>query len=218
MGRVRAIFPTHRVLASSRTMREDGELLEAWQRGDKRAAEALIERHYDAIAGFFVNKAGAHGDDLVQRTFLRCAENLTRFRTEGTFRAFLFGIARNVLFEHIRERARHGPSPDLHTSSLFDLQPGAVTLLSRHAEERLLLEALHRIPVELQLALELYYWEELSVDELAVALDIPAGTVKSRLHRGRALLRQALDAVPDATTEERDRLRARLDETAADEA
>jgi RNA polymerase sigma-70 factor (ECF subfamily) len=197
-----------------RIMVEDHELLGAWQRGDRQAAEVLIERHFDAISGFFRTKAHTHADDLVQRTFLRCAEHLDRFKADGTVRAFLFGIARNVFYEFLREKKRHGPEPDFSTSSLCDLQPGAVTQLSRRAEDQLLLEALHRIPIELQIAIELYYWDELSIDELAVALDVPSGTVKSRLHRARALLRDAIDAVPGALDDERAKLHARLDASA----
>ncbi|MEZ4372915.1 MAG: sigma-70 family RNA polymerase sigma factor [Polyangiaceae bacterium] len=51
------------------------------------------------------------------------------------------------------------------------------------ARSNRLVEALQRLPLDLQMAIELYYWEELSVAELAEALEIPAGTVKSRLHR-----------------------------------
>ena len=70
------------------------------------------------------------------------------------------------------------------------------TLLFRRAEERALVQALQGMPVELQIVLELYYWEELSVDEVAAAVEVPPGTVKSRLFRGRQLLREALERDP----------------------
>jgi RNA polymerase sigma factor (sigma-70 family) len=190
-------------------MQVDQELCGAWKRGDRKAAEQLIERHYDSVTGFFRTKAGAHADDLVQRTFLRCAEGIGGYREESPFRAFLFGIARNVLLEHIRGRARDGQTPDLHTSSIIDLQPGVATLVSKHAEQRLLVSALQRIPVELQIALELFYWEELSIDELALVLDVPAGTVKSRLHRARVLLREVMETLP-SSQEEKESLRSKL--------
>jgi len=64
------------------------------------------------------------------------------------------------------------------------------------AQQRQLVQALQRLPVELQIALELYYWEELSIDEIAAAVEIPSGTVKSRLYRGRTLLREMIDNAP----------------------
>lgn len=190
-------------------MRDEAALHEAWKAGDRAAAEELIERHYDSIVAFFRTKAGAHADDLVQLTFLRCAENMASFRGEASFRAFLFGIARNILFEHIRGRVRDGHVPDLNVSSILDLQPGVATLASQHAEQRLLVAALQRIPVELQIALELFYWEELSIDELAAVLEVPPGTVKSRLHRARGLLREAMENLP-SLREEKESLRAKL--------
>ncbi len=191
-------------------MREDADLLAAWATGDRAAAAELIERHYDAVVGFFRTKAGPEAEDLVQRTFLRCAEAASTFRGDGTYRGFLFGIARNVLFEHIRDRSRHGQVPiDFNTSSIFDLRPGIATLASQHAEREVLVAALQRIPVELQLAIELHYWQELSIDELAAALGVPPGTVKSRLHRARALLREAMESLP-SSSETKASVRAKL--------
>lgn len=181
---------------------EEGQLVEAWRGGDRAAGEALIERHYDAVARFFASKAGGQADDLTQRTFLLCAGSIAGFRAEGSFRGFLFGIARNVLYEHIRGRLRDARiEPDFTASSLADLAPGVATLAGRRVEQRILGQALHSIPLESQLVLELHYWEELSVEELGEALGVPPGTVKSRLHRARALLREAMRRVPSTPEE-----------------
>jgi len=194
-----AIVPAAPVLVSVHVT-DDAELLQAWRRGDRSAAEALIERHYDGVLRFFRTKAGADAEDLVQRTFLRCVEPASAFRGDSTFKAFLFGVARNVLFEHIRAIVRDKKAdPDFGASSILDLNPRASTVAIERAEQRRLVLALQRIPVDLQMTLELFYWEELSVDELARALDVPAGTVKSRLHRARGLLKEALDVMPGDT-------------------
>jgi len=179
----------------------DAELFAAWRAGDRTAGESLIERHYDAIARFFRTKAGEHADDLVQRTFLVCAEPGASFRGEGSFRSFLFGIARNVLYEHIRRRVRDGqPEPDFAASSIMDLAPGVATIAAQRAEQRLLVQALQNMPLESQLLLELYYWEDLSIDEVASVLSIPKGTVKSRLFAARSVLRDKMESM--ATTPE----------------
>jgi RNA polymerase sigma factor (sigma-70 family) len=204
------------VVASPPIMIDDHILIEAWRNGDNASAEVLIERYYDSIARFFASKAGNEADDLVQRTFLRCAEGIGRYRGDANFRAYLFGIARNVLYEHIRRRVRDGPvEPDFGASSLMDLAPGVSTIAAQRAEQRVLVMALQRIPLELQIVLELYYWEGLGVAELAEVLAIPAGTVKSRLHRARSLLRDAMERLP-ATPEEQRTVRALLQEWAAD--
>ena len=146
---------------------------------------------------FFRTKTDVGVEDLVQRTFLVCAERLHSYGGVATFRAFLFGIARNVLFEHLRARTRDGrPDAALGASAIIDLAPGVSTLAFRRAEQRSLVDALQRIPLKLQLVVELYYWEELGIDELAHLLDVPEGTVKSRLHRARGLLREAMARAP----------------------
>lgn len=183
---------------------DDAALLIAWAEGDREAATQLIERHYAAIERFFAYKAKDAADDLVQRTFLACAESAARFRRDSSVRAFLFGIARNILCEHIRARARDGTAGiDFSAQSIVDLVPGVVTLVGQKAEQRLLILALQTLPLDLQVLLELYYWEELSVEELGQALEIPAGTVKSRLHRARQLLKDALETHPPDSDEGR---------------
>lgn len=177
---------------------DDRSVLSAWQHGDTDAGHALVERHYESVLRFFRTKAGDHADDLVQQTFLRCLQSAERYRGESSFKSFLFGIARNVLFEHIREKTRDGNAPvDFGVSSILDLSPRASTLLFQRAAERALVQALQDMPVEIQIALELFYWEELSVEEIASAVETPPGTVKSRLHRGRTLLRKTLAELAD---------------------
>jgi RNA polymerase sigma factor (sigma-70 family) len=182
---------------------DDHQLVEAWRGGDRGAGEALIARHYDAITRFFASKAGNQAEDLTQRTFLVCASSLDGFRAEGRFRAYLFGIARNVLYEHIRRRVRDGKNqPDFNASSIADLSPGVATLAARNAEHKVLGIALQNIPVDLQILLELYYWEDLRLDELAEVLGVPQGTIKSRLHRARSLLREAIERCPGTPEEQ----------------
>jgi RNA polymerase sigma factor (sigma-70 family) len=178
-------------------MTDDEALFAAWRAGDRGAGAALIERHFDALERFFATKAGDAAEDLVQRTFLTCTEAAATWRSDGSFRAFLFGIARNVLFEHIRGRVRHGSEPaDFSQSAIRDLSPGVSTLVQYRADQRSLVAALQRLPVDLQMLLELYYWEELGVEELANVLEVPAGTIKSRLHRARTMLAEAMEQEP----------------------
>ena len=64
--------------------------------------------------------------------------------------------------------------------------------MAKRREERLLLEALRSIPLDHQIALELYYWQEMTAAELAAVLDIPEGTIRSRLRRAKHLLEEQL--------------------------
>jgi RNA polymerase sigma factor (sigma-70 family) len=179
----------------------DLELVEAWKTGDQTSGGELVARHYDAILRFFRTKAGEEADDLVQATFLRCIEAATRFRGDSNFRSFLFGIAHNVLLEHIRRKVANG-KVDFGVSSILDLSPRVSTLMFIRTEQRLLVQALQRMPVHVQMVLEMYYWEDMSVDQVAEALGTPSGTIKGQLHRGRALLREAMQEIsPDVAAQ-----------------
>jgi RNA polymerase sigma-70 factor (ECF subfamily) len=175
---------------------EDVELLDAWKAGDTRAGAALFERHYPGVLRFFHNKAGEQGKDLIQRTFLRCLEARDRILPGSSFRAYLFGVARNVLLEHFRGLKRDGERLDEMQSTVQDMAPGPTpsSLLARKREVRLLLAALRKIPIELQIALELFYWEGMPAGEIAVAFGLPEGTVRTRLRRARQLLEQEIAA------------------------
>lgn len=182
---------------------DDLRLFRTWMTGDRDAGAALVERYYDAVVRFFRTKVGDHADDLVQRTFLLVSEAGDRYRAQASFRAFLYGVARNVFLEFLRACTRDRlQDPDFAVSSLIDLRTGISTRAARLEAQRLLIDCLQQLPVDLQLAVELFYWEGVTVAELAEIQGVPAGTIKSRLHRARHLLREALDRM-DATPPEK---------------
>jgi len=174
-------------------MRSDGELLAAWCEGDAGAGELLYERYFPIVFRFFSNKVGQDIEDLVQRTFLACTKHRDRVRDGSSFRAFVLVVARNQLHSHLRARYRGGEAVDLSTSSIADLGETASQLIGRREEHRMLLLALRRIPLEMQEVLELSYFEKLKGRELAEILDIPEGTVRSRLRRAIEALRVELE-------------------------
>jgi RNA polymerase sigma factor (sigma-70 family) len=173
----------------------DAELLTAWRAGDQAAGEALFARHFAAIARFFRNKLQGDIEELIQRTFLGCLEGQQRFSGEGSFRGYLFGIARNVLYTQLRTMQRRGQPIELDEVSLYELGPTASAVVAKQQEEQLLLDALIRLPLAHQLVIELFYWEELSVAEIAEALGVPVGTAATRLRRARQLLEAEMAAL-----------------------
>lgn len=179
-------------------MTTDGELLDAWRAGDRRAGRTLVERHFAAIHRFFHNKVSVGVEDLVQQTFLACTESRERFRGEGSFRGWLFGIANNILMMHFRKK--HGET-DSAIESAFDLGPSPSSVLVAKAEERLMLEGLRRIPLDYQIALELHFWEHMTGPEIAEVLGIPEATVRARLRRGRLALGEQVKALASSPAE-----------------
>ena len=171
----------------------DAELLEKWRAGDNDAGNHLVERHFMTVYRFFANKVSEDADDLIQRTFLACVEARDRVREGQNMRSYILGIARNTLFATLRKR-RRGETP-IGDMTMADVEGSPSRIAAGREEEKILLEALRQIPVGLQTVVELYYWEQLSVGEIAEILEIPPGTVKSRLFRARDALRERINSM-----------------------
>jgi RNA polymerase sigma factor (sigma-70 family) len=167
----------------------DLELLDAWRAADLRAGDLLFRRYFAQLSRFFRNKVDVGAEDLIQSTFLACVEGRDRFREASSFRTYLFAIARHHLLTHYRKRAR---AVDFTCSSVVDLGASPSGPLSRREETTALLRALRAIPLEYQVVLELTYWEGMTGPEVAEVLEMPANTVRGRLSRARAALREAL--------------------------
>jgi RNA polymerase sigma factor (sigma-70 family) len=184
----------------------DAVLLATAAKGDPRAFEPLIARHHLAVHRFVARRIGAsEAEDIVSETFE------VAFRRAGAFRPaaddarpWLLGIAANLLRRHYRREskmlrayARTGVDP-VARSTATDAGLDSET-------ERALAGALAEMRREHRETLLLHALGELSYDEIAVALDVPVGTVKGWLHRARALAaRHLADAglVPSAVDTE----------------
>lgn len=172
---------------------DDGALLEAWRAGERGAGQALIRRHYAAIFRFFYGKVPvAQCEDLAQQTFEVVCRRPDGYRGEGTFRAYLFGVARFVLLAWVRRHHRHvSPAEELLAGD--DPSPSGV-LLERQTL-RLVATALRTLALDEQILIELKDWEGLAQAELAALFGVPQPTVARRLQRARARLRAAVEAL-----------------------
>ena len=172
----------------------DTALLDAWREGDAEAGEALFARHFEAVHRFFCNKVWADDvDDLIQETFLGCVRGRERFTV--AFRTYLFGVARKQLLKHCDRWRRRHREEDYQTSRIAALDASPSQLAVDRQEQKLMLRALRRLPLDLQVALELFYWEDMKSIDIASVLDIPHGTARSRLRRGRDMLREAVESL-----------------------
>jgi RNA polymerase sigma-70 factor (ECF subfamily) len=167
---------------------QDEQLLDAWRAGDETAGRELFRRHFDAVFWFFRNKIDAGAEDLAQDTFLALVRNKETVGRHGSFRGYLFTVARSKLIDAIRSRATGGVVDPLQSSvAELGLSPSAV--IDGHRRQVQLLAALRRLPLELQMLLELRFFEQLSGPELAEVLGMPEGTVRTRLRRALELVR-----------------------------
>lgn len=183
---------------------DDRELLEAWAKGDNSAGTALIRRYFEPLNLFFINKVPeADRGDLIQQTLLNCTTAIDRFRGDSKVRTFVLSIARNVLLHYYRKKGRKFDKLDPLTHSVAEVSAsGAFTKLARAQKQQALLTALRQLPIDLQIVLELKYWEKLTADQCSVVLQTPTNTVSSRVRRAK----QKLAEIMKAAAEERDRL------------
>lgn len=170
----------------------DLSLLDRWCAGDQAAGNALFRVHFPAVYRFFEHKTAGEVDDLVQETFLECVKSRARFQRQSTFRTYLFAIARHVLFHHWRRQAAARPTLDFDDISIASLSTSAGSRLARGADRARLLSVLRTLPLDQQLLLEMFYWEDLDRDQLAEVFDVETATIGSRLFRARQALQVAL--------------------------
>lgn len=171
----------------------DFELVARWRDADTEAGNELVRRHYASVRRFFEVRLTHAAEDLTQRTFLACVEALERRSPHTSFRAYLFGIARNQMLMHLRKSSRldgmrqfdaDGDRPSRKTS--------LTAVFARCEQQQLLLRALVELPPDLQIAVQLYYWEGMPTAEIAEVAGVPASTVTTRLARARELVKRQL--------------------------
>ena len=174
----------------------DEHLLREWHAGNKRMGSELFHRHFASIQRFFRNKVFADDiEDLVQQTFLGCLESIESFRGDSSFRTYLFSIAKRRLYDYFRSRSRtqERRELDLRLSSVRDIGMTPSSAVAAAQEHVAIVESLQQLSVERQTLLELFYWEGLRGPELAAVLDVAPATVRTRLFRARAELKEILE-------------------------
>jgi len=172
----------------------DGMLAFDWRRGDRDAGNELARKCRPALTAFFRRRAAHDIDELVQVTLIACLEAVHHFEGRSTFKNFLFGIANNQLrMEHRSSRSRESKdrlyaSSDMGPSARERELPDPNELFTRSEEARIVALAMNDTPSPFREVIEMFYWDDLSVEQIAATLRIPVGTVKSRLARGRSIV------------------------------
>ena len=194
--------PALRWVILSPVHREDQDALVARaQDGDVRAFELLLAEHLPTVRRFARAFAQTEheADDLAQEALLRVYRNLRLFRWQSAFSTWLYAVVRNAFLDTGkgragRRRALEQPLGKEHEEHAGGVRPDDAAL--GEEERRRVWDALRRIPEEFRTAVVLFDIEGRTYDEVAAVEGVAVGTVKSRLHRGRAALRALLGDVP----------------------
>lgn len=159
------------------------------QLGDPLAWEELVRRWHPRLWRFVLGMLSdrTSAEDVLQNVWLRVIRSLVRLREPEKLSAWLYGIARSAITDRLREQYRHPPADEVSEVSDSDDSLKAVDVSD---SLRAGLAQLH--PADREVVV-LFYFEERSLDEVAEISRIPSGTVKSRLHRARRVIREALE-------------------------
>ena len=165
--------------------------------GDRDAFAALVDRHGVYVYNLALRLVGQpqEAEDLAQEAFVRAWRALPGFRAEAQFRTWLYRIVTNLCYNRLpRLRADLDSLPPDASAQLPDAAPGVERQLVNAELQDALRAAIAGLPPGYRLLITLRHLQGLSYEEIAVAADMPLGTVKTGIFRARRLLREALAA------------------------
>lgn len=176
----------------------DAELI-ARSLTDPRAFMPLVERHHRVLYGYLARRIGPdRAEDVTSETFTRAFALRERFdQTRADARPWLFGIAGNLLRNHARSEVRQLRAYQRHgvPAAADDDHAGIAARLDATSESPRLAAALEQLKPGDREVLLMFAWGEMAYEDIATALDIPVGTVRSRLNRARRIVQEHLEAI-----------------------
>ncbi len=179
------------------TVDPDRELVAAAAAGGREAFDELVRRHMTAMLTLARVLTGGRGDadDLAQEVFVRAWRSLKTFRGDSTFRTWLHRVAINVVRTSVAKEGRlrrlfAAPGPSDAPFDAADRSEGVETALVRR---QIIDRALAALPDELRVPVTLRDLQGLEYKEIAAVLDVPIGTVESRIFRARQRLKPLLE-------------------------
>ncbi len=171
-------------------MTHDELLVRRAQRGDQKSVDALLRQHYDTVRAvchrIIINSDDA--DDATQMALIAIVRALPSFDGRSKFSTWIYRIATNAALDEVRRIRRRAIPHDDATFSSLASQDGTQAVDAQMDVSA----ALNNVPEEFRVVLVLRHIADLEYDEIAVILDIPVGTVRSRLSRGRSQLSMLL--------------------------
>lgn len=175
------------------------QLIERCRAGDDEAFRELVDRHSSMVIGLLARSVPdrARVEELAQDVFLKIHRGLPYFRGEARLGTWIFRIVANVLAEEATTRRRAQLTASLDERDAdgdLRLEPPSIEQAYTVLELRdRVAKAIARLPPEYQIVISGHYFHGMRYDDLADALRLPLGTVKTHLHRAKRLLRQLLE-------------------------
>ena len=180
----------------------DDELIASYRSGNPEAFRILVERYTPLLYSFSYRMSGRaeESEDIVQETFVKLWKTLDRYKLGGTFRAWIYAIARNTVIDHLRKKKLPVVSDfdtaegkNVLTETVADPEAMPVEIIEKAERKKLLQAALNTLSPEDREVLVLHYSEEMTFDAIGTLLKQPLNTVKSRHRRALQKLQERFD-------------------------
>jgi RNA polymerase sigma-70 factor (ECF subfamily) len=180
----------------------DTELVVRARQGDEAAFEQLVLRHQRYVFNLAYRVLGDYteAEDMTQEAFVRVWRGLSGFRGQARFTTWLYRIVHNLCLNRLPGLQRELLQTEPLEEVLADPGPSPADLFAVREQMAFLHAQMDRLPEKYRLVLTLRYLQHLSYDEIAAALEMPMGTVKTHIHRARRLLRERLSQWEKHTT------------------
>lgn len=177
---------------------EDGQLIRNFLSGDDLAFEHLLKKYLKPVYNFLFQLTGDRSalDDLTQVTFLKAWKNIKRFDKTKSFKVWLFAIAKNTAYDHLKKKKTIPFSFFENAESynkLEEIEEDKILpdeILERKDLARELKEKLKELPKNYRLILLMYYKDDLTLSEISEIIKVPYNTVKSQHQRAKSALKR----------------------------
>lgn len=183
---------------------KEKRLIKKVKKGDQQAFAELVDRYKNGVFAICFRMVGntQEAEDLSQEAFIRAYNHIDQYDHERKFSTWLFRIATNLSIDFLRRRktsvSLDAVVPGTEGLSLNTILPDNGELpdeqMVRRENEEMVQSEIKKLPEKYRSAVVLKYIEDLSLKEISDIMDIPVGTVKTRIHRGREMLRKNMTA------------------------
>lgn len=177
----------------------DNEIIERIRRGDKRRYAYLVDKYKNKAfsLAFRLLKNREEAEEAAEDAFIRAYNALDRFQSRASFGTWLYRIVYNVCITRLNNKkvdirlSEYEERKD-YDGSTFTCQPSVYEEIETNDMVGIVRRIIDEMPVRYQIILSLFYFQELSYQELSESLELPVGTVKTHLFRARAMLQERI--------------------------
>jgi len=179
------------------TTNEDIILIDAIKNGDTRAYAQLVDRYKDLVYTLALRmlKHKEEAEEVAQDTFIKVFKSLDKFKGDSKFSTWIYRVAYNTCLDNIKKNKKHlnNVAIDEYTFNKLDTIDNALDNIINEEKRTLIKACINKLPEDSSALLTLFYFEELSLEEISKIINVEANTVKVKLFRARKKLAVILE-------------------------